>query len=694
MTQKYLKRLIEVDLPINRVSAHARREKSLRHGHISTLHTWWARRPLAACRAVICATLWPDPADELCPASFRDKVLAEMLAWTPHERQRLLSEETRRRFEKARQTPGLFSDVEQLRGALLDFLSDFANWNNSTVKEYLDTSRVLTQSAHETLGGAPGTRPLVVDSFAGGGAFPLEAARVGCDTIAYDVNPIPVLINKLMLEYVPNQSGSILSSFDNTAKRVRERAAARLGHLFKSERGQNIAYIWARSVSCEGPSCGLEVPLFTSPWLCERSGRFVWLECSSTATNGKIKVEIKYSRTHPQQSPKTTCRMGSATCPVCGYTTPKKSVYRQLAGKRGGVRSARLLAVVSLDKQSSGRSYVTATEDDLAQAREAEALLGNSGLEHLSAKINPISPGKFGSGLASPTRIGCESFADLFSARQLFVLRTFSDEIASIEEPSLRLLLACALDRLADYNSAHSRWNAPGEKMGNTFGRQAISIVWSFAEVNPFSGATADWDSAIAWIRKVVAHIVSTHLAPGHAELRSATALPLPDDSVASIFTDPPYYGAIMYGDLSDFFYVWLRRTVGQDYSEYFETSLVRKEREIIATPTSQGPDGQDKDFEFFERQMCEAFREARRVTAPFGVLVVVFAHKSTDGWEALLSALVNAGWIVTASWLDAASFQGRCSRRGCDFCLHWSSPGNLLALLPCGEGQRRGRHT
>ena len=175
----YPKRLIEVDLPIKRISAHARREKSVRHGHISTLYIWWAPRPLAACRAAICTALWPDPADEICPASFHDKVRAEMLAWTPHERQRLLGEESRKRFEKARQKPALFDDAKQLRGALLDFIADFANWDNSTVKEYLETSRTLTRFAHEALGGAPGTRPLVVDPFAGGGSIPLEAFRVG-----------------------------------------------------------------------------------------------------------------------------------------------------------------------------------------------------------------------------------------------------------------------------------------------------------------------------------------------------------------------------------------------------------------------------------------------------------------------------------------------------------------------------------
>lgn len=177
--ETYPRRLIEVDLPIKRISAHARREKSIRHGHISTLHIWWARRPLAACRAVICAALWPDPADPKCPHAFIDEAREQMLAWTPHERQKLLSEASRERFEIARKNNALFDNVGELRAALLDFIADFANWDNSTVREYLETSRALTKSAHEALGGAPGTRPLVVDPFAGGGSIPLESLRVG-----------------------------------------------------------------------------------------------------------------------------------------------------------------------------------------------------------------------------------------------------------------------------------------------------------------------------------------------------------------------------------------------------------------------------------------------------------------------------------------------------------------------------------
>lgn len=224
MIGEYPKRLIEVDLPIARISAHARREKSIRHGHISTLHIWWARRPLAACRAVILASLWPDPVDLTEWATEGEQVLTprgsksgEGIIIRPgrfltEARQRMArwaqiglskaSIESASRLVAVQRDPSLLDDPQQLRTALLDFIADFANWDNSTVKEFLDTSRALTQAAHEALGGASGTRPLLVDPFAGGGSIPLEGLRVGADVFASDLNPVAVLLNKTMLDYI------------------------------------------------------------------------------------------------------------------------------------------------------------------------------------------------------------------------------------------------------------------------------------------------------------------------------------------------------------------------------------------------------------------------------------------------------------------------------------------------------------
>ena len=266
--RSYPKRLIEVDLPIRRISAHARREKSIRHGHISSLHIWWARRPLAACRAVICATLWPDPVDELCPERFRQIAREHVGAWVTNNL-KLSGEESLKRFIAISKAPEILANNTVLRQALLDFIADFSNWDNSTVREYLDTSRALTQAAHEALGGAPDTRPLVVDPFAGGGSIPLEALRVGADAFASDLNPIPVLLNKVVLEYIPRYGQRLADAVRKWGEWIMRETKKELAEFYPrdADGATPIAYLWARTILCDGPGCGAEVPLIRSLWL-------------------------------------------------------------------------------------------------------------------------------------------------------------------------------------------------------------------------------------------------------------------------------------------------------------------------------------------------------------------------------------------------------------------------------------------
>jgi len=239
----YPKRLIEVDLPIKRISAHARREKSIRHGHISTLHIWWARRPLAACRAVICAALWLDPVDELCPQRFREDAttimndfaqkaardLADTCATETWKRWQVLAKPENQLDAKNPQ------HLNILRHRLLDFIADFANWDNSTQPDYLETSRALTQAAHEALGGIEGTKPLVVDPFAGGGAIPLEALRVGADAFASDLNPVAVLLNKVVLEYIPKYGQQLADEVRKWGQWVKEEAEKELAEFYPKD---------------------------------------------------------------------------------------------------------------------------------------------------------------------------------------------------------------------------------------------------------------------------------------------------------------------------------------------------------------------------------------------------------------------------------------------------------------------------
>ncbi len=275
----YPKRLIEVDLPIKRISAHARREKSIRHGHISTLHIWWARRPLAACRAVICAALWADPADPHCPEAFREVARVQMRIWAM-QHFGLLNAESCKRFVSIQKDAARLNDNGELRNALLDFIADFANWDNATNQAYLETARALTQAAHEALGGEPGTRPLVVDPFAGGGAIPLEALRVGADAFASDLNPVAVLLNKVVLEYIPKYGQQLADEVRKWGQWIKEQAKKELGEFYpKDPDGATpIAYLWARTIRCEGPGCGAEVPLMRSLWLAKRAAGSVVLQ--------------------------------------------------------------------------------------------------------------------------------------------------------------------------------------------------------------------------------------------------------------------------------------------------------------------------------------------------------------------------------------------------------------------------------
>ena len=271
------RRLIEVDLPIKRISAHARREKSIRHGHISTLHIWWARRPLAACRAVICAALWPDPADENCPASFREAAEREMRSFAarPPPSAKCYDIATVRRAtaisSSPRTNPRPSQSARSIAGAAARFYSGRIRVGGIDQQDVPGHRPNLTQAAHEALGGLPGTRPLVVDPFAGGGAIPLEALRVGADAFASDLNPVAVLLNKVVLEYIPKYGQRLADQVRTWGQWIKEQAEKELGEFYPKDTdgATPIAYLWARTIRCEGPNCGAEVPPHEVPLACK-----------------------------------------------------------------------------------------------------------------------------------------------------------------------------------------------------------------------------------------------------------------------------------------------------------------------------------------------------------------------------------------------------------------------------------------
>ncbi|MGH9353906.1 MAG: DUF1156 domain-containing protein [Terriglobia bacterium] len=683
---EYPKRLIEVDLPIKRISEHARREKSIRHGHISTLHIWWARRPLAACRAVICAALWPDPADPLCPQKFRDeasRLITEFArkAATDKELASNCSEENWTKWQALANSGGLDATKEAhwnvLRFALLDFIADFANWDNSTVKEYLETSRALTQSAHEALGGEPGTRPLVVDPFAGGGSIPLEALRVGADAFASDLNPVAVLLNKVILEYIPKYGQRLADEVRKWGARIKEQAERELAEFYpKDPDGATpIAYLWARTINCEGPGCGAEVPLIRSLWLAKRENHSVALRMIPDAARKRVEFEI-IQNAKPTDICEATVRRGSATCPCCGYTTPVPRVREQLRTRRGGTNDARLLSVVTTHSSEQGRSYRLATNNDTKGVVQAKAELERRRKSH-TGKLSLIPSEEIC--LNEIRRIslplyGMFTWGDMFSLRQQLALTTVVRLVrelsakqtlgnAAIPPTVVGTLLALVVDRLADSLSSSVTWTPGGEFQGHTFTRQALAFVSDFAEVNPWCDSSGNWMGAVEWVSKVCGLLGDLPLS-GYVERASAVSHPLPNASAEAVITDPPYYDAVPYAHLSDFFYVWLRRTIGSHYVSLFGNSQVAKEEEIVVDRPHELSNS-THDITYYERELTKAFADGRRIVRLDGVATIVFASKTTASWEAILKAVVDAGWTITGSWPIDTEREARMAAQG-----------------------------
>lgn len=657
MNQKYPKRLIEVDLPIRRISAHARREKSIRHGHISTLHIWWARRPLAACRAVICASLWPDPADPLCPQTFRDRATKIIFDFASAAvRSKELGEscdhETWIKWQAMAQKGALDSHNEAhwniLRFALLDFIADFANWDNSTVEEYLDTSRALTQAAHEALGGEPGTRPLVVDPFAGGGSIPLEALRVGADAFASDLNPIPVLLNRVVLEYIPKYGQRLAEEVKKWGEWIQLEAQKELAHFYPpgQDSAERIAYLWARTIRCEGPACGVVLPLIRTDELDEGEQ----IRFKLVVSDEGIDVTLAKSA----EPFGATVKAGSATCPKCHHTTPANRVRTQLASRLGGAADARLLAVVS--RSESGISYQAPSKLDLEAIATA---ISRAPSEELG-RISKVRPAPNTRGVSAVTSIGIEDFRDVFSPRQRLSLNTTSDLVKRLWESrkekfgdeglasAVCSVLALAAGRLADYSSSLCTWVSDGAFVGHTFTKHALPNVWDFAEVNPISKGGGGFQSALGWILRVIEANLAAAYPSGVVVRSDARVQILPQGGADLACTDPPYYAEIPYADISDFFYIWLRKSMLLIDPSSFSASQVDREREIIVTNSYESI---RKDAKYFEEGILEAASTLVASTNPAGLLVFVFANAKTAAWEAMLQALVNAGLSVVASW-------------------------------------------
>src|SRR5579885_2411436 len=587
----YPRRLIEIDLPIKRISEHAHGER--RSGHISSLHIWWARRPLAACRAVICAALWPDPADLKCPQRFREvatRLVNEFArkAVASKELAAHCSNENWLKWKSLVNSGGLDCAKEAhwnvLRFALFDFIADFADWDNSTVGEYLETSRGLTEAAHEALGGAPHTRPLVVDPFAGGGSIPLEALRVGADTFASDLNPVAVLVNKVLLEYIPKYGQRLADEVRRWGKKIAEEIEKELSEFYpkRSDGAVPIAYLWARTITCEGPGCGFEVPVMKSLWLDTSRGRSVGVQLlDDSKRERRLRVSI-ISSARRTDIANGTSRRGSVTCPLCGFTTARKRVEAQ-AKTRG--LGERLIAVVF--EGPAGRTYESPSEMDYKMLQRAAALIANDG--QYSSFI-PDEELPYLRSIFNVHVYGFNKWARLFSPRQMLYLSTLARLVSKLDlkssgldssgETALRTVLAFLVDKSAMISCNVARWRGDKGRLEGAFSMQAIPMVWDWAEINPVNDRFVPFAGFVESVAAVIETVSSVIKTPGTVERGSATCVPLPDNSARLVFTDPPYYDSVPYANLSDFFYVWLKRTLGRQYPDYFSDSGAPKDTE------------------------------------------------------------------------------------------------------------------
>ena len=655
------RKLIEVALPLEVINRESAREKSIRHGHPSTLHLWWARRPLAAARAVLFAQLVDDP------SSLPDQFPTE-------EAQRV--------------------ERERLHG----IIERLVVWEN------VRDERLLAEAHAEIMKSCDGNPPAILDPFAGGGTIPLEAQRLGLEAHASDLNPVAVLINKALIEIPPkfraqrpvfpgladsevrdwNGAEGMAADVRAYGAWMRDEAQARIGQLYPPAdlpgggQGNVIAWIWARTVTCPNPACRIDLPLVRSWWLGKKKGREAYVVPSivgdPTHPSGlRVKFEVGHAKSSaPAEADGSVGRTG-ATCVNCDAAV--NLTYVRVEAKAGRMGQALMATVVEHDRR---RVYLAPT-DEHASAAAVEV-------------PDAIPPGDLPE-QALGFRVkayGMNSYTDLFTPRQLTALTTFSDLVSEARDrvladaqaagmqPGSRLeaggvgaeayadavatYLGMGVSRTTDLSNSIVTWSSSRDQARNLFARQAIPMAWDFVEVSPFARAAGDLSIATESMAKAL-----LTLGRGTGGIVKQADASSRDLSNLVISTDPPYYDNIGYSDLSDFFYVWLRRSLRDVHPHLLSTMLVPKAEELVANPYRH--DGKDGAKDFFEDGFRKVFARARDHANANFPITVYYAFKQSEsdydgeastGWETLLDGMVRGGWEITSTWPMRSERGGR----------------------------------
>jgi adenine-specific DNA methylase len=744
-------RLIEHAFPLKQASLDSVHEKNVRHGHISTLHIWPARRPLAACRAALIATLLPDPG-------------------TPEKRKELCEKiggKVVQKIEKKKMPNGQTVErvKEETEGGIL-------HWKREA--ENAETLEWFRQEIKKAYGGRA---PRVLDPFAGGGAIPLEAMRLGCEAAAVDINPVAWFILKCTLEYPQKLAGQMhplpdfvledeefMTAFYKAhpelvgkTKRTKKQAQEFRNDLFlntKSDSGQapeadlawhvrawgkwvldrarrnlakfyptyadfeplkpgkayekqpmrlvplkddgtadiealnaesteeyladkknprwvakpTVAYLWARTVTCK--NCRATVPLLRTRWLCKKDGKRVLLNLQPNVEKSAVVFSIEkdvpsrggnaaQKREHDKLLGEATMSRSGARCVCCGTINTTEDI--QQAGMTGRLEE-QLIALV-LERSGSKDFRVADFADVKAYESAAGALptlWAQDTVGRLVETIDSRRPSPNSRGLSGLTRYGILTFDQVFNRRQqcsFYVLTSLVRELSSLLEErgidvtwryAIADFLALSIDKVCDYNSSFCTWHINRQTIGHTFARYALPMTSDYAESNPIGLVTGGFHSAVVWTALSLEHLLRATRGPVQVQFGSATSQAV--DQADVVLTDPPYYDSIPYADISDFFYIWLKRTVGDRYPSVFGSDVVDRSEEIIQHAGRMDGDNAAAK-RHYEAGMARAFSICARQLVDSGRLVVVFAHKEPDAWETLASSIIQAGFTVDASW-------------------------------------------
>ena len=659
----YRRKLIEVDLPLDDINRESAREKSIRHGHPSTLHLWWARRPLAACRAVIFASMVDDPS--ACPDEFPTE-----------EDQRAERERLHDIIRKLVEWESTDESQPAVRGLLTNARYEIARSVARSRGETAptDPAQVLNYLREKTYP--------IYDPFAGGGSIPLEAQRLGLKAIASDLNPVAVLINKALIEIPPkfknqppvNPKADPIGITVGKGKKkqrlpwhgtsgladdiryygawMREEAFRRVGHLYpkvKLPDGSDatvIAWLWARTIPCPNPACSIQMPLLSTFQISKKQNNEHWIKPVADHVAKRVSFVVQnHSGGVPERG---TVNRNGAVCIACNNPV-KLSYIREQA--RAGNMGEQMTAIVA--EGDRGRIYISLTDEHIQASISAEPTwrpMGTLPDRALGFRVQ---------------RYGFTQWHQLFTKRQLVVLTTFGDLMPEVRGLILKhgasagytnavcTYLTLAIGKTANRGSSFTFWDALREIVVQVFGRQAIPMVWDFAEANSFSTSTGNWMTQVEWIAKVIERLPIDTNSGKVYQADASTTIHAQDGPV--IVTDPPYYDNIGYADLSDFFYTWLRPLLRDIYPNLFAGILTPKEEEMIESRFRF-----DNPRQRFEELLGKTLKLIRERCSDEFPSSIFYAYKqqseehegrTSTGWEAILSAVISTGFQIVGTW-------------------------------------------